>query len=193
VYGVTGNTLTVTFNPLTGTLAVGAALGSTGTNAAPVLSGGNGNGFGSSGGMQTNGTDATTYLTTGTGSVTMTFSHQQMYLGILWGSVDTYNTLTFYENGTSVGSITGTDVLGSNADGDQGPSGTAYVNINSSLNFNSVVATSTSNAFEFDNVAYNASNVTAAPEPSTFVVAALGALGMIGYGWRRKGSRVIIR
>jgi len=192
VYGMAGNTLTVTFNPLNGTLAVGAALGSTVANAAPSLSGGNGNGFGPGGGMQANGTDATTYLTTGTGSVTMTFSNQQMYLGILWGSVDTYNTLTFYENGTSVGSISGTDVLGSAADGNQGPSGTAYVNINSSLNFNSVVATSTTNAFEFDNVAYNASNVIV-PEPSTFVVAALGALGMIGYGWRRKGLRVISR
>ena len=123
----------------------------------------------------------------------MTFLNQQMYFGILWGSVDTFNTLTFYENGTSVGSISGTDVLGSNADGNQGSSGTAYVNINSSLAFNSVVATSTTNAFEFDNVAYNASDVTAAPEPSTFVVAALGVLAMIGYGWRRKGSLVISR
>ena len=61
-----GNTLTVTFNPLSGTVAVGAALVFTGTNAVPVLSGGNGDGFGPGGGMQANGTDATTYLTTGT-------------------------------------------------------------------------------------------------------------------------------
>jgi PEP-CTERM motif len=186
-------TLTVTFNPTNGTLPVGVASGTSGTNAAPVLSGSNGNGFGSP--NQPNGTDTTAYLTTGTGSVTMTFSSNQMYFGLLWGSVDTYNTLTFYENGVAIGGggdgvsfLTGTDVLGSGADGNQGAGGTAYVNITSTLAFNEVVATSSINAFEFDNVAYNPTPI-GVPEPSTFVVAAFGAMGMIGFGLRRKALK----
>ena len=133
--------------------------------------------------------DSTTYLTTGTGTVTLNLPGQEMYIGLLWGSVDTYNTLTFFENGNSVGSITGSQVLNSPT-GDQGVNGTVYVNINSSMQFNSVQASSSSNAFEFDNVAFNATPVMV-PEPSTFVVAVVGALGMIGYGWRRKGFRFI--
>ena len=177
-------------------------MGTSGTNAAPFLSGDNGNGFGPGGSMQANGADLTPYLTTGTGTVTLTFSSNQMYIGLLWGSVDTYNTLSFYENGTLVGGgpaadgvnfITGSDVLTS-PNGDQGMNGTVYVNINSSVAFNSVVASSSANAFEFDNVAYNASNVAPVPEPSTFVVAAFGALAMIGYGLRaKKGLRSISR
>jgi hypothetical protein len=164
----------------------GAAQGTTSTNAAPFISGMNGALFGDN---ENNVADSTTYLTTGTGTVTLNLPGQEMYIGLLWGSVDTYNTLTFFENGNSVGSITGAQVLNSPT-GDQGLNGTVYVNINSSMQFNSVQASSSSNAFEFDNVAFNATPVMV-PEPSTFVVAVVGALGMIGYGWRRKGFRFI--
>ena len=77
-----------------------------------------------------------------------------LYFGLLWGSVDTYNTLTFFDGATQVGSITGTQINAS-ANGDQGSSGTFYVNVTSDLVFNKVVGSSTQFAFEVDNFAFN--------------------------------------
>jgi PEP-CTERM motif len=170
----------------------GAVHGSvSGVYAAPYLSNGNGLLFGNN---AISGQDATTFLSTGTGSVTLTLPGQEMYIGLLWGSVDSFNRLTFYNGSTSdpnniVGSLTGSDVTAS-ANGDQSANGTFYVNINSTVRFTSVVASSTSYAFEFDNVAFNATAVSV-PEPSTFVVAAFGAMGLIAYALRRKGLAVI--
>ena len=80
------------------------------------------------------------------------------------------------------------DDVTSNANGDQGELGTYYVNINSTQSFNKVVATSSSYAFEFDNVAYNA---TAVPEPSTLVLSIIGGMGAFTYRQiRRKGLSV---
>jgi hypothetical protein len=151
-----------------------------GVYAAPFLSNGSGKNFND----PNDGPDTTTYLTTGTGSVTLSLPGEEKYLGLLWGSVDTYNTLSLYDGSALVGTITGSDVT-SNANGDQGASGTFYVNINSTTSFDKIVATSTSNAFELDNVAFNP---TAVPEPSSIVLGLLGGFGVIGYRLaRRKG------
>jgi hypothetical protein len=168
--GSLNGTMTVSFTP-EGQVVQGA---SEGKYAPPFLSGGNGAGFGSP--NQADGADATKYLTTGTSGseVILSFSKPQRYLGLLWGSVDTYNTLTFYSAGGSVGSLTGSDVFKS-PNGDQGVNGTIYVNINSSLAFDTVIARSSEYAFEFDNVAFN---VTPVPEASTWP-AGIAALGML--------------
>ncbi len=141
--------------------------------AAPYLSNGNGTLFGD----PNNGQDTTTFLSTGIGSVILNMPGQETYLGILWGSVDSYNTLSFYEGSTLIGSVTGSDVTAS-ANGDQGMNGTYYVNITSTANFDKVIATSSSYAFEFDNVAFNPSAV---PEPSSFVLAVAGGIGLLTY------------
>jgi hypothetical protein len=156
-----------------------------GQYAAPFLSGGNGAGFAAGGGAQANGADATKYLTTGLGQAILSFSSPQQYLGLLWGSIDSYNTLEFYNGSTLVGSLTGTQVT-AGANGNQGVNGTLYVNINSDLAFNKVVAKSTSYAFEFDNVAFN---TTPVPEPSTYVAGALLALPVVVQGVRRMRNR----
>jgi len=154
-----------------------AVQGTTEKYAAPYLSGGNGTGFGNG-----DGPDATTYLTSGMNSgsypnakVTLTFGSLQQYFGLLWGSVDSYNTLSFYNGNTLVGTLTGSQVLASPT-GDQGVNGTVYVNINSTLPFDTVVATSSQYAFEFDNVAYNTTTV---PEPTTMIA---GALLLLPFG-----------
>ena len=90
------------------------------------------------------------------GSVTLQFPTLETYLGILWGSVDGYNSLSFYDGATLIGTVTGSDVMASPR-GDQGANGTAYVNITATGGsaFDRVVATSGGNAFEFDDVAFN--------------------------------------
>jgi PEP-CTERM motif len=151
--------------------------------AAPFLSNNNGVPFSD----PNNGADTTTFLTTGEGSVILNLPGQEMYVGLLWGSVDSYNTLSLYNGASLVGTVTGSQVTG-NPDGDQGVNGTYYVNINSTESFNTVVATSSNYAFEFDNVSYNPQSV---PEPSSFALALIGVTGVFGYKhWRRKGVSV---
>lgn len=150
--------------------------------AAPYLSNGNGTLFGDT----TNGPDTTNYLTTGLGTVTVALPGEEKYVGLLWGSVDTYNTLTLYNNSTLVGTVTGSDVT-ANANGDQGADGTFYVNINSTTSFNSIVASSTQYAFEFDNLAYN-STIPTAPEPGTLALLGVG-LGLVGFAAASRRKR----
>jgi len=170
-----GSGITVNFTP--DSAAVTGSLG--GVYAAPFLSGGNGTGFGSP--NQPNGVDATTYITSGsTGSVAgaaveIVLPALEKYFGLLWGSVDGYNTLSFYNGSTLVGTVTGSDVT-SSPNGDQGVNGTLYVNINSDLAFDRVVATSTSYAFEFDNLAFNEEQLV--PEPMSLALFGTGLLGL---------------
>ena len=179
--------ITVAYQP-DGQAAIGT---STGLYAAPFLSGNNGLGFGPLGSNQPDGADATPYLTTGStgafngASVTLTLPGLERYLGLLWGSVDGYNTLSFYNGATLVGVVTGGDVTAS-PNGDQGVNGTLYVNINADLGsaFDRVVATSSQYAFEFDNVAFNSTPI---PEPAG--LALLGA-GLAGLGVIRRRRRV---
>jgi PEP-CTERM motif-containing protein len=164
----------------------GAVSGSfAGEYAAPYLSNSNGALFGD---PTVSGPDATTYVSSIAGNSTVTFAMPgpELYFGLLWGSVDTYNTLTFLNaQGNSVGTIVGTNVT-ANANGNQGAQGTFYVNINSSLPFTTVVASG--GTFEIDNVAYNQSIPTAVPEPSTWawMLVGIGSLG--GCTLRRRKS-----
>lgn len=181
--GGTSNTgIIITF---TGT--GGAVQGSSsGLYAAPVLSGSNGIGFGNPSGNQPNGVDTTTYLTAGgtsTSSATLILPIDVKYFGLLWGSVDNYNTLELYYNDTLIGSITGTDITPVPT-GDQTADGTYYVNITSDTFFNKVVAKSSNYAFEFDDVAYNPT--IPSPEPITLSLFGAGLAGL-GLVRRRRG------
>ena len=94
------------------------------------------------------------------GNVTINYSSDQAYFGMNWGSVDAYNTLSFYEGSTLVASYTGGQIT-PNDKGSQAADGSDIVNFNfSNGGYNKVVMASTSAAFEFDMIA---SSTTAVP------------------------------
>jgi hypothetical protein len=147
------------------------------TAAAPWLSVNNNVNFESPSALPVGGqADTTTFLATGNNSLggvlTFNFTSAQNYFGLLWGSID-YSTgnniLKFYSgaNGTGslVSTVTGADLAALNSaidknltsEGSQDITGTAYVNINTTLGFESVVATSANFTFEMDNIAYGTS------------------------------------
>ena len=182
--GVTSNGITVSFS---GPGAAAVSLPDvSGQYAAPFISNSNGASFGD---LQANGADQTEYLATGIGEVTLQLDGYNQYFGLLWGSVDAVNTLSFYDGATLLFTFTGHDVDGL-ANGDQGAAGTLYVNINSETPFDKVVASSSAYAFEFDNVALAVNPISlpetaAVPEPGTLALLGLGLLAGIATRHRR--------
>ncbi|WON74046.1 PEP-CTERM sorting domain-containing protein [Nitrosospira sp. Is2] len=176
--GAAGGGITVSFSGIgAGAIALPQVVGK---YAAPYIMGGNGALFGNN---QADGLGVSQYLSTGIGEVTLQLDQYHNYFGLLWGSVDDYNRLSFYDGANLLFSYTGLDV-DQLANGNQGAAGTFYVNINSDTAFNRVVASSTSYGFEFDNVAL-ANNlaipaeVSVVPEPHTYIML-LAGLVLVG-------------
>jgi hypothetical protein len=179
--GGTNGVMSVSFQP-DGQAVQGA---SSGLYAPPFLSGNNGDGFGSP--NQALGADATIYVTAGgqtNSNVTFTFSTDESFFGLLWGSIDDYNVLTFYdENDNVIGVIDGLDVDAA-ANGNQSQPGTYYVNILTDTPYRKVVATSSQHAFEIDNISYNPTNPNI-PTPEPITLSLFGA-GLAGLGLSRR-------
>ncbi len=184
---VNGGTYTITFsdvgseegvvqNSLSGEYAVPVAGGSTG-NPEYLTAGYNSP-------LTNNIADSGNYLSTGTGTITITFTSTQNWLGLLWGSIDTTNSLTiddgsgtggtnFTETGTALQEI----VEGFTTNGSQGVGGSAYVVIYSPNGFTTATFTSTTPSFEFAGIVGSTVPLQFAPEPSSTLLIG-SAIGM---------------
>lgn len=131
--------------------------------------------------------ETTKYVTvpynTSNGAATVTkLNGTYNYFGLWWGSVDSYNTLDFFNNGQMVATINGSDIANP-ANGAQFNNLTnLYVNLYDLPGFDSFEMKSTQYAFEADNIAVG---VSPTPEPSTLLLLGIGLVGLALYSRKR--------
>jgi hypothetical protein len=138
--------------------------------------------------------DATPYISVpsdqidGGGSFDITFTGGTTYnyFGAYWGSLDAYNSITFW-NGADSTTLTGTDLQ--NLTGvafDCPPCGqaaaSAYYNFLASTPFDRITVSSTQKALESDNHAF-----ATVPEPSSMMLLGTGIFGVFGIVRRKLG------
>jgi len=128
------------------------------------------------------GADTTQYEAV-TGSQTINFASTHNYLGLWWGSIDTYNSISFYNGSNLVKTFTGSDISSDPHGSWTNPSANMYVNFVGMSDFDKIVLTSGSPAFEFDNLAVN--NSAPVPEPGTMALLGIGMAGLAIFGKRR--------
>jgi hypothetical protein len=125
------------------------------------------------------------YLSTGLGSITLSFASAQNYLGLLWGSIGSGDQLQFYNGSTLLSTVTGAQAQAAapgynGMGGAQGVGGSQYTLINlTGGNFTSVVLSEQGGtpSFEAAGFQYAAANVYV-PEPASIGVFAAGLLGL---------------
>ena len=107
--------------------------------------------------------DATGFLTvsypSASGAVDLIFTNPQNYFGLYWGSMDSYNSVTFLENNDLIATYSGTNIAtltGLVADGDrQSASSNRYIEFYLGTDFYDEVILSTADyGFEVDNIAF---------------------------------------
>lgn len=128
------------------------------------------------------------------GSYETIFDATYTYFGLFWGSIDNYNTLSFYNEATLLYSFSGTDITnpgeyGVNYGNQSAPSTNLYVNFYDLQAFNKVIMTSDNFAFEADNLAVG-NYMSSTPEPATMILFGVGLLGVAGL-FRRKNRTYV--
>lgn len=120
------------------------------------------------------------------GSATFTLGAESDYFGLFWGSVDSYNSISFYLGGNLITSYSGADLVGAQfANGDQvSYSSNRYINFDfGSEKFDTIKFTSNGFAFESDNHAFR--NLATVSEPSMLLLIMGGLLSLVGVRLRK--------
>ncbi len=128
--------------------------------------------------------DTSNYLTTGTGTIVdLAIPTGSTYFGFYWGSVDTYNLFEIKESNGTTFDLSGGKLASLFPASPVNGSNSYFVNLyaDQGTTFTSAGFSSSTNAFEFDNV------TTATPEPATIAMLAGGLL--IVAGAVRRGRR----
>ena len=142
------------------------------------------------------GTD-TKYLTVpnpqSSGSATFTLGTTADYFGLYWGSIDAYNSISFFLGGDLISNYSGTDLVGQFANGNQVEySSNRYINFNfGTEKYDTVKLTSNGFAFESDNHAFRnlVPTTTSVSEPSTLLLIFGGLLSLFGVRMRNRAAR----
>lgn len=119
------------------------------------------------------------FVTAGLSPVALNLTGDMQYFGLLWGTVDSYNTISFYDGATLVASYTGSDIAAKAGVVDTG-SAVVYANFwaDAGETFDRVVFESSQNSFEFDNVRVAPTPLPAALGLFGSAIAGMGALGL---------------
>ncbi|MCW6509385.1 Npun_F0296 family exosortase-dependent surface protein [Lichenifustis flavocetrariae] len=130
------------------------------------------------------------YLSTGTGTITLTFSTPETSLALLWGSIDQGNSITFDNGDTLTGAQVQTTTAGFVSNGFQGPGGSAYVVAVSDTPFTTVSFSSSSPSFEFAGVVASGGTISTVPLPAAAPMFGAGLLALAGlsYGTKRRAT-----
>ena len=144
--------------------------------------------FGSS--QTTNPSLSGNYLSTGTGTITITFAAMETSLALLWGSIDASNAITFNDaaNDTLTGAQVQALAVGFANNGFQGPAGSAYVTAMTNTPFTSVTLSSNVVSFEAAGIAGSTASFTPVPEPVSLALLGTGLIG-VGFIGRRRVSK----